>query len=418
MRELLRAAFVIARRDYVASVFSKTFLFFLIAPLLPVVVGGLFGSMGADIDRKATHPTVAVIADAADGALIAAARARLATRMGSQALPDLSLIRPSGDVAVQTRRLLTDTGESVVAVISGPIGAPVLSGPKAAINMTQFDMALIYDGARTEQALGLAGAAVPAPVKLRAIMVDQAAGNDRSARMLTARLAQMVMMFLVMILAGMLLSNLIEEKSNKVIEVLAAAVPVDGIFIGKLLAMLAKSLTGILVWGTAAVAAVTILYPGVASNIPAPAIGWPVFVALGVIYFVACFLLLGSVFLGIGAQAPTVREVQTLSMPVTMAQLGVVAFASTVVGAPDSNVAMGAMIFPWSSPFAMLARASERPEIWPHLIAIAWQALWIVLIIRVSARIFRASVLKSGKPMRWRFWRRAPKASGGSSATA
>jgi len=46
------------------------------------------------------------------------------------------------------------------------------------------------------------------------------------------------------LLAGMLLSNLVEEKSNKVIEVLAAAIPVDAIFLGKLFAMLGVSLVG------------------------------------------------------------------------------------------------------------------------------------------------------------------------------
>jgi ABC-2 type transport system permease protein len=58
-----------------------------------------------------------------------------------------------------------------------------------------------------------------------------------------------------------------------------------------------------------------------------------------------------------------------------------------------------------SSPFAMLARAAERPELWPHLVAIVWQILWVALILRVAVRIFRRSVLKSG-PGR-SFWRRS-----------
>ena len=52
-----------------------------------------------------------------------------------------------------------------------------------------------------------------------------------------------MLFLLTLLLSGMLLSQLIEEKSNKVIEVLAAAVPVESIFIGKLFAMLAMSLT-------------------------------------------------------------------------------------------------------------------------------------------------------------------------------
>ena len=49
------------------------------------------------------------------------------------------------------------------------------------------------------------------------------------------------------------------------------------------------------------------------------------------------YLLLGAVFLGIGAQASTAREVQTLSMPVTMAQVLVFGFAATAVGDADSD---------------------------------------------------------------------------------
>jgi ABC-2 type transport system permease protein len=120
------------------------------------------------------------------------------------------------------------------------------------------------------------------------------------------------------------------------------------------------------------------------------------------------YLLIGSVFLGIGGQASTAREVQTLSMPATMAQVVVFAIAATAVGEPDSPRTLAAAVFPLSSPFVMIARAAEQPQIWPHLIAIAWQVMWVALIVRAASRIFRRSVLKSGP--RRSFWRRAAKA--------
>ena len=52
-----------------------------------------------------------------------------------------------------------------------------------------------------------------------------------------------------LLLATLLLSTLVEEKTNKVIEVLAAAVPLDAIFLGKLIAMLGISLVGLALWG-------------------------------------------------------------------------------------------------------------------------------------------------------------------------
>jgi ABC-2 type transport system permease protein len=69
-------------------------------------------------------------------------------------------------------------------------------------------------------------------------------------------------------------------------------------------------------------------------------------------------------------------------------------------------MAIAGALFPLSSPLVMVARAAELPELWPHLIAIIWQALWVGLIVIVSARLFRRTVLKSG-PVRRRSWRRA-----------
>src|SRR3546814_1572146 len=71
------------------------------------------------------------------------------------------------------------------------------------------------------------------------------------------------------------------------------------------------------------------------------------------------YMLLGSLFIGIGAQATTVREVQTLSMPVTMGQVMIFFLASYAVNRPGQPAEIAAMLFPWSSPFAMIARAAQ-----------------------------------------------------------
>jgi ABC-2 type transport system permease protein len=118
------------------------------------------------------------------------------------------------------------------------------------------------------------------------------------------------------------------------------------------------------------------------------------------------YLLLGSVFLSIGAQASTAREVQILSMPATIAQVLIFGFAALAIGAPNATIALAGAIFPLSSPLVMLARAAEEPDLWPHMLAIAWQVLWVGMIVMVSARLFRRTVLKSG-PVRRSWWRRA-----------
>jgi ABC-2 type transport system permease protein len=93
-------------------------------------------------------------------------------------------------------------------------------------------------------------------------------------------------------------------------------------------------------------------------------------------------------------------------MPVTMAQVVLFAFASMGVGRPASAEAVGAAVFPLSSPFAMIGRAAEVPDLWPHVLAFLWQALWVALILHVAAGLFRRSVLKSGPSFRWPWQRR------------
>jgi ABC-2 type transport system permease protein len=67
---------------------------------------------------------------------------------------------------------------------------------------------------------------------------------------------------------------------------------------------------------------------------------------------------------------------------------------------------VAAIIFPFSSPFAMIARAAQDAAIWPHLLAIGWQAIWVAVIIRLGVWLFRRHVLKSGRSSRRRLFRR------------
>jgi len=391
MRELIRAAWVIGRRDYVATVFSKTFALFLIGPLLPLIFGGVFSIIGISGDSgPGPAPTVVAIADGDIARTLAAAHKRV------EAPDSLRIEPPTGDLHAQTRRLL-DGGDA--AVLTGGLDRPQLTGASDALDHLTPDVGTLVDEARDLRALDAQGGA-PTKVAVARRAVTAAAPPPRKQTGAdTARTGQFVLVFLTMLLCGMLLSNLLEEKSNKVIEILAAAVPVDAIFLGKLVAMLAMSLTGIVCWSAIGVGLYELIsHQGLWPQdftLDTPAVGWPLFALLGVLYFSASYLLLGAVFLGIGAQAKSVREVQTLSMPITMGQLLVFAFASAGVGRPNGHTAIAATIFPWSSPFEMFARAAELPTLWPHLIGLAWQALWIAIAIRISSGLFRRSVLNS-----------------------
>ena len=132
-----------------------------------------------------------------------------------------------------------------------------------------------------------------------------------------------------------------------------------------------------------------------------PAIGWPIYSILLPLYYTTNYMLLGSLFLGIGGQANSVREMQTLNMPITFLQMGVFVLAMVVVGGRRGVLPIVAYVFPFSSPLAMIAEAGQSERLWPHLLAIPWQVLWVFLLIRLSSAMFRRTVLKSGGEMQF-----------------
>ena len=398
MRETIRGAFVIARRDFAATVLSRAFLLFLLGPLFPLLLGGIFGRIGARVASQTAQPAVAVVMSPAELETLSAARDRLAQAAGVNAIVELAWFEPERDAAAQRERLLASGDPPVRAVLTGSLARPRLVGDVRQDGSTARQLKLILRGAVTPE--------VPVPA-LEVTSTNASSGSLAKARAITGQIGQMLLFFLTILLSGMLLSQMVEEKSNKIIEVIAAAVPIDSLFVGKLMAMLAPSVLGIIVWAGAAAGAVALVSKAGLAAIPPPAVGWPAFFLLAIAYFAMNYLLLGALFLGIGAQASTVREVQTLSMPVTFAQVIIFGFAAVAVGSPDSSTALATAVFPLSSPLVMMARAAELPELWPHLLAVVWQALWVGLILWAGARLFRRSVLKSGPARRRRWWRRA-----------
>jgi ABC-2 type transport system permease protein len=397
----MEAAWVIARRDFVAVLFSRAFLFFLLGPLFPVIVGGLAGSIGGEVQRDAVSVEVGLAMSPADNAAMIAAAGRLSGQLG----PALPLLRPvpeaegeraaAGKGAFDARDFMEARRGNYAAIVTGTLAAPKLVGTEGQIARWQGPVGLVAGHAMEAEPTAFPSVATEA--------VATSAASERSTRVQTAQIAQMLLFLLTMLLAGMVLSNLVEEKANKIIEILAAAIPMDAVFMGKLFAMLAVSFVGIAVWGLAAFGlwsiggdAITQVTGFDPARLPAPAVGWPLFVALGIVYFAMAYLLLGALFLTIGSMATSVREVQTLSMPVTMLQLMVFFLAAYVIKQPGSALEMAAIAFPLSSPFAMLARAAMEPEVWTHAVAIVWQAGAVLVLVKGGSLLFRKRVMKSG----------------------
>ncbi len=222
---LWRAAYVVARRDFTAILFSRAFIFFLIGPIFPVAVAALAGGIGAQVQTEALAANVGVAMSAEDTRAMLSARDDLAERIGP-AIPPFVALEQGADfdaAAVLGRR-----EDKLAAIVSGTLAEPELIAPPGNLARWQGGIALIAANAAR-------GEAVRYPL-VQTVAVSTSGAAENRGRFQTAQGGQLVLFLLIMLLASMVLSNLVEEKGNKIIEILAAAVPMDAVFMGKLFA--------------------------------------------------------------------------------------------------------------------------------------------------------------------------------------
>ena len=395
LRRQLRQTLTIARRDFIATVFTPIFLLFLFAPVIMGSFGAVGGLGAATVATSGADKVRAIaIVPAPDARTMSAIdkRLRVVFRGDDEEPPQVRVDTPGRDPAAQAQALFRAKDVEVSAVLYGPLDRPtILYGRKG-------NRSADYLGVLAEQVLRADRSGGPAPLVVATKRAVDRAATTSGGRNQAGFLAVFGIFFLTLFLSGQVVGTMAEERNNKVIEVLAAAVPLESVFLGKLLGMFGVAILFVGFWGTIVSQLGLLLPAGAAPALAdlAPAVGTGPFVLLFAAYFTMAYLLLGAVFLGVGAQASTMREIQLLSLPVTILQVAMFGLAASAMSRPDSWLAKAVELFPLSSPYAMAGRAARAPELWPHLAALAWQALWVTIFIVVGARLFRRGVLQSG----------------------
>ena len=415
MSPFVRTVFVVARRDFLSIVATPTFLLFLLAPLFMIAmgaVGGLGASQLAESARGAGR--MVALVDAADADALRAADLRLRRALSGRDERAMLIVRVAGPDAPDPLVLMREKGHDTQAVMSGPLTAPRIVERQRNSGAGRY-LALLAGDVLRDRA---AGDISPVTPRFESLARGSGGGASVAVQQSVGFGAVFAIFLLTLLLAGQAVGMLAEEKGNKVIEILAAAVPLESLFLGKLLGLLGVAILFIAFWAVlaagggfiaamqidpAALAAAQGTSKAASALGAAPATGWPFFIAIGFCYFIMAFLLLGAVFLGVGAQAGTVREIQMLSLPITIFQVGMFSLSAAAASAPGTRLATFAQIFPFSSPLAMAARAATDEARLVHLLALGWQVCWVALVVFLSVRLFRSGVL-SGRSG-WKFRR-------------
>lgn len=225
-------------------------------------------------------------------------------------------------------------------------------------------------------------------------------------------MAMMLILYMFILLYGqMVMTSIIEEKNNRVLELVVSSVRPNILMLGKILGIGAVALTQILIWVVLLIACTIWVMPGVTSM--ASASGEPSVTAaltqlsdtsfMGqmllflVLFLVGGYLFYSSIFAAIGSAVDNIQDasqIQTLAIvPILIAFV----VSMAVVNDPNSALALWTSIIPFTSPMVMMARLPFDIPIWEAIVSTVVLYVSFFAMIWVAAKIYRVGIFMYGK---------------------
>jgi ABC-2 type transport system permease protein len=190
-----------------------------------------------------------------------------------------------------------------------------------------------------------------------------------------------------------LLTSTIEEKSNKVMEVLLSAVSPFQLMSGKILGQAGVAFVMLLMYGGAGLAAMTAL--AMMDLIP------PILLVYLLLYFIMAFFMIASIMAGVGSAVSELRDAQSLITPAMLVLTVPLLLWLPISNSPNGVLATITSFIPPLTPFVMILRvttATEPVPLWQIVASLVTGYCWMVVMVWMSAKIFRVGVLMYGKP--------------------
>ena len=242
----------------------------------------------------------------------------------------------------------------------------------------------------------------------RTRLTEEGEEEDKGPVAIIFALILLMILYTTILMWGqVVMAGVIEEKSSRVIEVMASGVPPTQLLAGKLLGVGGAGLTQFLVW-TLSLLGISLATAGpLASNLPLPEIT-PLILVSFVVFFLLGFAFYASLYAAIGAAVNTMQEAQNFIFPIIIPLvLGLVCFP-VILEAPDGTLAVVLSLIPFLTPLLMFLRIVVLTPPWWQIalsVVLMGAAIWGVLWF--SGRIYRVGILMYGKKptfpelMRW-----------------
>jgi ABC-2 type transport system permease protein len=257
--------------------------------------------------------------------------------------------------------------------------------------------------------------------------LDMATGEQKGAGQGGLGFVFSIFMLTFVMVYGMhVMRGVIEEKSNRIVEVVLSTVRPGQLLAGKIAGIGLVGLTQIVGWAvlswvllavlgvaveqsawmeswtaTQGLAAGTADFQAVLAAEEELAflldINWGVMLGCGALYFVLGYAMYAAFFATIGAMVEQESDAQYLMLPVMMPLLFSYILASMSIDAPESTLAVVSSFIPFSSPVSMMVRLPMGVPWWHVVLSMSLLAVTAIVLVALAARVYRVAILMYGK---------------------
>lgn len=228
-----------------------------------------------------------------------------------------------------------------------------------------------------------------------------ATGEERST---ASEVSHIVLPYLFSILyfiavltsSSYLLQALVEEKENRLMEILGTSMRPGGLMTGKIMGFGLVGFTPVAVWavGIGVIGAVALLLTPTTAGLGLPP--WPLL--LGVFMLVVAYFLISGLLTAVGAAVTSTQESQQFAAPFSLLVVSPLIILPAVFGSPNGALAVAASLFPPTAPVIMLQRLLVG-EVPPYQISLSIALLLLssAAAICLAGRVFRFGMLQYGE---------------------
>ena len=242
-----------------------------------------------------------------------------------------------------------------------------------------------------------------------------------------------ILIYITMFIFGaMVMRGVMEEKTNRIAEVIVSSVKPFQLMMGKIIGIGAVGLTQLVLWiilifiismaagaflpadimqqvqqvqnNPASFNTNTTQISGLAKGIAnITTLNWPVIISCFLFYFIGGYLFYSSLFAAVGSvinEDP--QEAQSLMLPIMMPIIFGFIIMSSNMETPDSNIMVWTSIIPFTSPIVMMSRIASEPPLWQIGLSMLLLIAGFVFTTWFAGKVYRTGILLYGKKASWR----------------